>query len=144
VVYQRAQKNNLIDFMADATNPAAAKIPTFLGRRVLVDDRMPGAANVYTSYILGAGALRWGVGIPKVPIATDRQELEADGGGREYLINRVEWMLHPTGHAYSGTSPNGGPTNAATTNNLGAAGSWNRVVNERKQVKLASLITREA
>jgi len=144
IVYARAKKNNLIDFVQDSSNPLAVRIPTCLGRRVLVDDGMPVSTNDYTTYILGAGSLRWGVGSPRVPVAVDRDELAADGGGLERLTSRVEWMIHLEGHAYTGTAANGGPSNAATANNLAAAGSWNRVANERKQVKMASLITTEA
>jgi hypothetical protein len=39
------QKNNLIDFIVDST--ATVKIPTFLGRMVIVDDGMPAAAGVF-------------------------------------------------------------------------------------------------
>ena len=51
--------------------------------------------------------------------------------------------MHPTGNAYVGTPPAGGPSNAATTNNLAAAASWARVFSERKLIKIARLITRE-
>ncbi len=54
------------------------------------------------------------------------------------------WALHMTGHSYVGTPANGGPSNAATTNNLNDAASWNRVYQERKQIKFARLITRES
>jgi hypothetical protein len=49
-----------------------------------------------------------------------------------------------TGHAYVGTAANGGPANGSGANNLAAAGSWNRVAAERKQVKIARLRTTEA
>ena len=52
--------------------------------------------------------------------------------------------MHPAGHAYAGTPANGGPSNAATANNLAAAASWNRVYPERKQIKIARLRTTEA
>jgi hypothetical protein len=48
------------------------------------------------------------------------------------------------GHAYTGTAPNGGPGNGTGANELQNAGSWNRVFPERKQVKFARLVTREA
>jgi hypothetical protein len=144
VVYAKAKKNNLIDFVSDSANGLAAAIPTFLGRQVLVDDGMPVATQDYDTFILGAGALRFGSGVPKVPLESMRQPLDATGGGSEYLVSRVEWMIHPTGHAYSGTAADGGPSNAGTANNLAAAGSWNRVAAERKQVKIARLRTTEA
>ena len=144
VVYARARKNNLIDFVPDAVNGSAAVMPTFLGRLVIVDDNMPNASNVYETFIMGQGALTWGVGVPPIPAENYRTPLDANGGGSESLISRVEWCIHPTGHAYIGTAADGGPSNAATANNLGAAGSWNRVAPERKMVKIARLITREA
>src|SRR5690606_18096725 len=60
VVYAKAQKNNLIDFIPDAINPAAEAIPTFLGRTVVVDDGMPNTAGVFDSWLFGTGAVRWG------------------------------------------------------------------------------------
>ena len=145
VVYAKAKKNNLIDFVHDSNNDLARNIPTFLGRRVLVDDGMPVATQDYDTYIIGAGALSWGVGSPKRPSEVYRLPLDASGGGTDALISRVEWVLHPRGHAFTGATPAaGGPTNAATATNLGHEGSWNRVVSERKQVKIARLRTTEA
>lgn len=143
-VYARMKKNNLIDFRADATNPDAEAIPFFLGRRVIQDDGMPRTGAVYESWLFGAGALRLGMGTPKVPTAVARIESGGNGGGQEVLYNRTEWMIHPVGHAYVGTPAKGGPSNAATSNNLAHAGSWQRVFPERKQIRLARLITREA
>lgn len=142
IVYARAQKNNLIDFIPDANG--VINIPTFLGRRVVVDDAMPNAAGVFETWLFAPGALRMGAGAPKVPTETDRTPTAGNGGGQETLFDRVEWLLHPAGHAYIGTPPNGGPSNAATTNNLAAATSWKRVFTERKQIKIARLVTRES
>lgn len=142
VVYARMQKNNLIDFIPDASG--AINIPTFLGRVVIVDDGMPAAAGVYESWLFGPGSVRLGIGTPEVPTEVQRLPGAGNGGGQTTLYNRVSWMIHPVGHAYVGTSPNGGPTNAATSNNLAAAGSWARRFTERKQIKIARLITREA
>lgn len=142
VVYARMQKNNLIDFIPDARGETM--IPTFLGREVIVDDSVPRTGGVYESWLFGAGAIRLGVGTPKVPTATERKEGAGNGGGQDVLYNRVEWSIHPVGHRYAGTADEGGPSNAATTNNLANAASWGRVFPERKQIKIARLITREA
>lgn len=142
VVYNRMQKNNLIDFIPDAEGKVT--IPTFLGRMVIIDDNMPKSSTVYETWLFGPGAIRLGVGTPKVPTEVHRLPGAGNGGGAETLYNRVEWCLHPVGHKYAGTAPNGGPTNAATSNNLAAAGSWARVFTERKQIKIARLKTREA
>lgn len=142
VVYNRMQKNNLIDFVPDSQG--AVNIPTFLGRRVIVDDTMPVSANVYNTWLFGAGSVRLGIGSPRVPTEIDREPSAGNGGGQEILYSRVEWSLHPVGHKYAGTAPSGGPTNAATSNNLAHSGSWQRVFAQRKQIKIARLISREA
>lgn len=143
VVYNRMLKNNLIDFVSDAVNPNAEDVPMFLGRRVVQDDSMPFTGGVFESWLFGAGAVRWGSGNAKVPTETIRVPGAGNGSGQDTLHNRVEWIIHPVGMAYAGTAPTGGPSNAATTNNLAAAGSWLRVFNERKQIKIARLKTRE-
>lgn len=143
-VYAKALKNDFIDFIPDAVNQNAQEIPFYLGRRVLVDDRMPKSGGTYETFILGAGALRWGFGTPKTPLESIRVPRDANGGGSEELWSRVEWCIHPTGHAFvAGTIADGGPDDTANANMLGAAASWNRVAAERKQVKIARLITTE-
>jgi hypothetical protein len=144
VVYMRAKTLNLIDFRSDSGNDDAAGFGRFLGRTVIVDDGMPNDTGVYETFLFGAGAFSLGVGTPGVPLESYRLPLDAAGGGTEAIVSRVEWCIHPRGHAYIGSPGNGGPSDLATANNLGAAGSWNRVAPERKQVKLARLITREA
>ena len=142
VVYNKMQKNNLIDFIPDSEGKV--NIPTFLGREVIVDDGVTAASGVYHTWLFGSGAFRLGIGTPKVPTEIERRAGSGNGGGGEVLWNRVEWSLHPVGHKYAGTPANGGPSNANTTNNLANAGSWSRVFPERKQIKIARLITREA
>ncbi len=141
IVYARMQKNNLIDFIPDASGQVM--IPTFLGRRVVVDDNITNAAGVFHTWLFGAGAVRLGMGSPKVPVEVARNPDAGNGGGAEILYNRVEWIIHPGGHRFAGTTSKGGPTNAATSNNLAHADSWLRVFPERKQIKTARLITRE-
>lgn len=141
VVYNRMQKNNLIDFIPDADGKV--NIPTFLGRQVIVDDSMPVTSGVFESWMFGSGAFRLGMGSPAVPTEVQRIAASGNGSGQDTLHNRVEWALHPVGCSYIGTSPAGGPSNAATSNNLASAGSWQRAFAERKQIKIARLITRE-
>ena len=141
IVYARMQKNNLIDFIPDARGET--QIPTYLGRVVIVDDGCPQSGGVFESWLFGAGAIRLGMGSPKVPTEVERAPASGNGGGSEILYSRQELSMHPAGHAYIGTSAKGGPSNAATSNNLAHAGSWSRVYPERKQIKIARLITRE-
>lgn len=141
IVYGRMQKNNLIDYVTDSNSQI--NIPTFLGREVIIDDSLPFTGGVFESWLFGRGAVVMGAGSPAVPTEIFRKPLTGNGGGAEVLINRVEWAIHPVGHQYVGTSPVGGPSNDATTNNLANANSFRRAYTERKMIKIARLITRE-
>jgi hypothetical protein len=151
IVYSKAQKNNLIDFIPDAEGHI--NIPTYLGRRVIVDDGMPNPAHpdaqlrtatgVYHTWLVGPASFRLGVGTPIVPTEVFRFPDRGNGAGSDVLYNRVEWSIHPVGHAYIGSPGNGGPSNAATGGGLADPTAWVRVFPERKQVKLARLITTE-
>ncbi len=151
VVFNRMQKNNLIDFIPDARGEI--QIPTFLGREVVVDDSMPsgtgvtradgstaGVAGMYETWLFGTAAAQMGTGSAKVPTEVSREALAGNGGGQEVLTTRQVWTIHPTGHAILNQTTEGGPTNAE----LATAANWNRVYPERKQIKVARLITREA
>ena len=139
VVFRRAQKNNLIDFIPDARGEV--NIATFLGRRVIVDDGMPAVANTgnvdYSTYLYGAGSVAAGIGTPRVATEVEREPKAGAGGGQEILYNRVEQIYHPRGLKFlvagiSGQSP--------TFAELQAAAQWDRVF-ERKLVKIAELRT---
>lgn len=139
VVYNRMMKNNLIDFIPDSEG--RINIPTFLGREVIVDDGMPRIGSVYDTWLFGAGATQMGIGSPPVPTEVDRKAGGGNGGGQDVLYNRVEWSMHPTGHAFVMSSiPDGGPANG----DLDDATSWDRRYPERKQIPFARLVTREA
>ena len=153
IVYSKAQKNNLIDFIPDAEGHINS--PVFLGRRVIVDDGMPnpagdtannantgGGSGLYHTWLVGPASFRLGVGTPVVPTEVFRYPSRGNGAGSDVLFNRIEWAIHPVGHAWVGSSPiyEGGPTNGQ----LSASGSFVRVFPERKQIKLARLITRES
>lgn len=143
VVYATMLKNNLIDFIPDSET--RANIPYFLGRRVIKNDKMPNDTELYDTWLFGAGAFRIGVGQHKRPTSIGYEEDAGNGDGEEILYTRRVFAMHPTGHKYAGaTTAKGGPSNAATSNNLGNAGSWQRVYPNRKQIKMARLITREA
>jgi len=143
VVYQRMQLLNLIDFIPDARGEI--DIPVYMGRRVIVDDSMPNdGKGKFESWLFRRGAVGLGMGSPKVPTAVTRKEEANQGGGEEVLHNRVEWIIHPVGYKYIGTTDQkGGPSNSAETGMLANGNTWRRAFNERKQIPMARLITRE-
>ncbi len=141
VVFSRAKKNNLIDFIPDSENTAAAAIPFYNGLRVIVDDGMPAVANTgnidYSTYLFGSGSVRRGIGTPRVPAEVERQALAGKGGGQEFLVSRVESALHPTGTQWTASSMAlESPTNAE----LALAANWDKVV-DRKLIAIAELRT---
>ena len=142
-VYGRMQKLNLIDFIPDARGEIS--IPTYLGREVLVDDGVPRSGTIYDTWLFGPGATRLGASPAKVPTEIERRPGAGNGSGQDVLHSRQQWVMHPTGHAFVGTAPNGGPSNTGTAgDDLDEAASWNRVYPERKQIRFARMVTREA
>jgi hypothetical protein len=139
VVFRRMQVKNLIDFIPQARGEIA--IPTYLGRRVIIDDGLPAVAGVnrvtYTSYLFGQGALARGESPPPVPAEVDRKPDQGNGAGVDVLHSRRQLMIHPRGIAWQSASLAGqSPTNAELAN----ATNWNRVW-DRKLIRLAALKT---
>lgn len=124
-VYANLRKQNLIEFALDSENKP---IPTYMGKRVIVDDGMPVESGVFTTYIFGQGAIGLGNGAAPVPTETDRDSLQGD----DILINRQHFLLHPRGVKFTNTTVAGeSPTNAE----LATAGNWERVY-EPKNVRI--------
>ncbi len=148
MVYKRMLENNDIEFIQPSTG--TFQIPTFMGRRVVVDDGLPvvaGSTNgfKYTSILFQAGAIGFGSGSPRVPNEVDRVAAGGNGGGIETLWERKTWLTHPFGFAFTSNTVTGGSATdvkgrTATLANLRLAANWNRVV-DRKNVPLAFLIT---
>lgn len=144
VIYKRMIDNDDIDFIPDSQGRMV--VPTFLGKRVIVDDSMPytpaagsggaDAAAKYTSILFGAGAFGYGDGAPNVPVEVSRVAEQGNGGGVETLWTRKTWILHPFGYQNTG---NPAATSFSTTE-LAAATTWSRVV-ARKNVPLGFLVT---
>ncbi|MCR4398939.1 MAG: major capsid protein [Firmicutes bacterium] len=124
-------KQNLIQYIQPST--ANVRVPTYLGKRVIVDDGCPVATDVYTTYIFGAGAIAYGEGNPVgfVPTETDRDSL----AGEDYLINRRTFILHPRGVKWVGTPAGAAPSNAE----LETGTNWERVY-ENKAIRIVAFV----
>jgi len=142
VIYKRMVDNDDVDFVVDSQGTLT--IPTFMGRRVVIDDGMPVVLNAtsglleYTSVLYGAGAIGVGEGSPAVPVEVERHPDQGNGGGVEVLYSRKTNLIHPFGYAFTSASVAGvSPTIAE----LKLATNWTRVFTERKQVPIAFLVT---
>lgn len=140
VVYKRMVDNDDIEFIKDSMG--SMMIPTFMGRRIIIDDSMPVVAGTtsgykYTSILFGAGALGYGVGSPETPVEVEREASQGNGSGVETLWERNTWLLHPFGFQFTSTAVAG---ESATNAELATASNWDRVV-DRKNVPMAFLVT---
>lgn len=140
VVNNRLAKQDLIDFIPDSEGKRT--IPTYLGYRVIVDDRCPAIAGSnrtkYHSFLLGTDALGWAEVPPAIPVETDRKPSQGRGAGVEELWTRRQFCMHPYGIKWTSSSmADFSPTDAE----LILAANWQRVYPERKQINMACLIT---
>ena len=118
------------DDLIETIPPSEGKpeVRTFLGKPVVVDDSLPNANGVYTTYIFGAGAFGWGEGGAPVPVETARDALAGD----DILVHRRHFILHPRGVAFQNASVAGAtPSNTELANYE----NWLRVY-EPKNVRI--------
>jgi len=142
-VRRTMEKNDLLDVVKDST---PGRLSSYRGRPIIVNDSMTkGSGNVYHTYFFGAGSTAVAMAQPDVPFEIARYADGGNGAGQEAVWSRIRRSIHPYGHKFVGsfTANTGGPTDATTSGNLGHAGSWERTVRERKQIKAARLITTE-
>jgi hypothetical protein len=140
LVYGELQKQNLIDFIPNSEGKI--KFPTYLGYRVMVDDgvnTVAGSNRVkYWTYLLGAGSIAWGESPVATPVETDRKPSRGNGMGVDELWTRRQYIMHPYGFRWLDASrAQEFPSNAEAE----LAGNWDRVATERKQVRIAALVT---
>lgn len=124
-------KQDLIQFVS--ASGMVTKVPTYLGKRVIIDDGCPVSGGVYTTYLFGEGAIALGNGNPVdfVPTETDRDSL----AGNDILINRKTTILHPRGVAWSGAPAGSSPTN----DELATGTNWTRVYDPKK-IKIVKFV----
>lgn len=139
-IYASLAKQNLIDFIPDSEGKV--RFPTYLGYDVIRDDSVlvtgTGDTARYWTYLIGRDAIAFAEGEAKVPVETFRHPSQGNGGGVEELWSRKELVIHPKGMAFQTAGMAGlSPTNAE----LALAPAWARVAPERKQVKLAAMVT---
>jgi len=128
---KRMVKADLIDFIPDSEGKLT--IPTYMGKTVLVMDEMPADGGNYTTYLFGPGAIGYGTKSPRVPTEVGRDGLK--GSGQEWIIQRRQYVMHPRGIRWIGTSAKATPSNAELANPL----NWERVV-APKSIKVVKFV----
>ncbi len=130
-IYRSMQKENLITFRP--LSDQSIMFPVYMGQYlIVVDDTVPVATSVYTSYMLKPGAIKLGLGNGETVLWSE--PLQGNGAGVEYMIQRDVFVPHMTGMAYVGAATGAGPS-AAT---LATAASWAKVYTD-KQIPVAAL-----
>lgn len=129
------KKLDLIDYMKDSAG--GVDIPTYMGRKVIVDDTMPtetvDGRLVYWTVLFGQGAFGLGNDTTPRPIQGGFGDWYTEIGRKSladttYLINRKQFILHPRGVKWNESSVVGvAPTNAE----LETAANWTRVFEQR-------------
>lgn len=149
VIAQRMIDNDDIVYIPDSRGNLT--IPTYLGRRVVIDDASPVIAGTtsgfrYVSTLFGAGIIGYGEGTPEVPTEVERSAAGGNGGGVETLWTRRTMLIHPLGHTFTSNTVSGpaAPKNPAgispTDSDLRLAANWNRT-HDRKLIPLAFVVT---
>lgn len=142
-VFKRLAKLDLIDNLKESQQDPTV-IPTYQGKKLLVDDGMTATAGStsgykYSTFLFGQGA----IARADVPLeSTDpnielfREPLKGTGFGQSTVITRRGLILHPRGIKYGGSlTVAGGPSDADL-----AADNWTQVY-QTKNIRIARLIT---
>lgn len=122
------RKQDLIEYLPQSEQGKI--IPTFMGKRVIVDDGLAfdketGASEIY---LFGRGAIAWGNGTDPLIKSTETVRDGMKLAGEDVLINRNISILHPRGVKFTekevaGTFP--------TLEELAKGANWEKVYEEK-------------
>lgn len=119
-------KANLITFIPFSDQQI--QIPTFMGKRVIVDDGLPVSSGNYTSYIFGESS----VGFTAQPIGEADLETDRDIlAGDTVMTMRMRFLMHPRGIRWTGTAAGAYPTRTELATTTNWAKLW-----ETKQIRM--------
>lgn len=124
------RQNNLIsDFAAEST--LGAPVKTYLGKRVIVDDKCPSDSGTHSVYLFGEGAFAYADAMTKKPFESDRDVPKSI----DAYYSRKNFYLHPRGCAWQGAVMAGDtPTNAE----LADVTNWSKVY-DQKHIRIVRL-----
>lgn len=141
-IYKQMVDLDDIDFIRDSQGTLL--IPTFMGKRVIVDDSLPvipgtTSGNKYLTILFGQGAIGFGQATPPNPTEVVREATAGHGGGEEQIWTRKTWLIHPFGHSNLNATATGN-SGQQTIADLQLAANWRRQLT-RKNVPMAFLLT---
>lgn len=152
VVATRLENLNLIGYLKYTDADGVQRdlgLATWNGRTVIIDDSMPtkseGTTNkhtVYTTYVLGDGAIGWDEVGAKVPYEMARDPYT--NGGQDTLISRKRTAVSVSGLSYlKATQVTNSPTNAEleTANNWELVNDGTAAIDD-KVIPIARIISR--
>jgi len=142
-IYGEALKNDEIQFFKPSEN--GIEIATYKGMACIIDDNLTPASGVYTTILMGYGAVGFGASEPRTGYGTELFRIPAagNGGGQSVLHSRMNVGCHPIGHAWSdGTGGSAIAGDSPTIAELSAAAHWSRVATSRKSIPIAFLISK--
>lgn len=141
-IYTEALKNDLIQFIPQSQG---LPIRTFRGMAIIIDDNLTPAAGVYTTVLMGNGAVGFAASEPRTGFGTElfRIPSSGNGGGQSVLHSRMNVGLHPLGFSWAdGTGGSAIIGDSPSLAELAAAAHWSRAATSRKSIPLAFLVSK--
>lgn len=129
-------KKNLIDTVRPSDD---VEFQAYGNLRVIVDDSLPVATGVYSTFLFANGAVAYGEADPAVynPELFAVEPYRNVLGSASSIMTRRNYLVHPYGFKYKGTitAGTGGPTNAA----LATASNWDAQYSNAKHYGITVL-----
>lgn len=137
-IYTQALINDEIQFVA---NSQGQPIKTYRGLAVVIDDNLSPANGVYTTVLMGLGAVGYGSSAPRVGVGTEifRAPQAGNGAGITTLFSRINTAVHPLGFTFTSASL---ASESPSIAELALSSNWARVASSRKAIPLAFLISK--
>ncbi|WP_241618862.1 major capsid protein [Rosenbergiella epipactidis] len=138
--YTQLLENDLIDFIRDSDGSLV--MTTYRGLGVIVDDALVADdKGIYTSILFGAGAIGYAIAAPRIAAGTEIENKPdaGNGGGQQILHTRLNMAFQPLGYSWVESSV---AAESPTPAELANAANWKRIVDDRRAIPLAFLLTK--
>lgn len=148
-VYNNLRIQNLIDFIP--SSDGKVNFSLYQGKVILVSDQVPvntgGAFPVYTTYVLGGSVFEYGsnLGADILGFETYRDPRVGLGSGKDQIISRRQFAVHPMGYSWTDTTVTGSASAGSSDPiypNMAdqrLAVNWMRAASNRKYLKFAAI-----